>query len=59
MVRAVREHQKQILIVLPREHRIATANTTREKSHAFVLHRTAIEREDTEVQEVLRFNKLR
>jgi hypothetical protein len=52
-MRAVREHDKEVLIILAREHGVATTDAPGKECHAFVLHRGAVEGENAEVQEVL------
>ena len=55
----VGEHDEEVLVVLPREHRVAAVDAAGEKRHALVLHGAAIEREHAEMQEVLRLDELR
>ena len=58
IVGIVREHDEEVLVILPRKHRVAAINPPGEDRHAFVLHGGAVEGEHAEVEEVLRFDEL-
>ena len=55
----VREHDENVLVVLARDHRVVAVNLSREQRHAFVLHGGTVERDEFEVQEILRLQQLR
>ena len=58
-MRVFGEHDEEVFVVLPREHRVAATDAAGKKRHAFVLHGVAIQREHAEVQEIERLDELR
>src|SRR5208337_3401123 len=47
-----------VLVVLPREHRIVAAHLSREERHPLVMHFRPIERTNFEAREILCFEQL-
>ncbi len=58
-VQHVRVHQIDVLVVLPREHRVQPPNLAGEQREALVPHLGAVERADPEPQEVVGLEDLR
>ncbi len=55
----VREHDEEVLVVLPRQHRVVAIDLPGKERHAFVLHGSTVEGEYPEVLEILGLDELR
>ena len=55
----VGEHQVDVFVVLPAEHRVLTFDLSRKESHSFVLHRRTVQGDELEMKEVRGFDELR
>jgi hypothetical protein len=58
VVRAVGEHDEDVLVILSGEHGVAACDTAREQRHAFVLYCAPVQGEDMEVDKTPSLDQL-
>jgi hypothetical protein len=59
VVRAIGEHNENILVILPGEHGITAVDAAGKERHAFILHAISIQSKNTKVEKIPRADQLR